>query len=193
MRCPSCRAELAEASPQCPHCKLTLRRLDTRFGAVPRHSLYVTDRSASLPLRDVTELRKLLDLFRRKFPQSLFSVFIMPRINGGTLAEYAFWLANRARFSSIEAKGAENFDVLLAIDLHTRAAVLQIGYGLENHLSENDLENALAQAASFFARNEIAGGVRACVDFMLERMREVVVAAEQEGKSARVAMSPTDW
>ncbi|GEM_PF-7000576 len=195
MRCPSCRESFAQAAlAQCPRCKLTLRRLDTRFGTVPRHSRFVTDRSASLPLPDMRELRSLLSLFHRKFPQSIFSVFVMPRIEGGTIAEYLFWLANRARFSSIEATAGENFDILLGIDLRTRTAALQIGYGLENYLSERDLERALAQSSAAFAANDIPRGVRACVEFMMERMREAAVAVEERTTPAPSATSsPSEW
>lgn len=194
MRCPSCRARFPEAVPQCPHCKLTLRRLDSRFGAVPRHSRFVTDRSASLPLRDVRELRALLKLFHRKFPQSLFSVFIMPRTDGGTIGEFIFWLANRARFSSLEAQGGDNFDVLLGLDLQARTAALQIGYGLENYLQERDLERALAQASPGFAANDIPRGVRACVEFLIERMRDVArVTGPDSARSARAVLSPSEW
>ncbi|MEY2545557.1 MAG: hypothetical protein QOG48_674 [Verrucomicrobiota bacterium] len=194
MRCPSCRAPFAEAVAQCPQCNLTLRRLDALFGGVPLHSRFVTDRSASLPLRDIRELRALLNLFHRKFPQSIFSVFIMPRIDGGTIGEYIFWLANRARFGTLEATGAENFEVLLGIDLRARAAALQIGYGLENYLDERDLERALAQSSAGFAADDIPRGVRACVEFMTERMREVVLAAEKRTAEASPAeSSASEW
>jgi len=195
MRCPSCREPFAQAAvAQCPRCKLTLRRLDTRFGTVPRHSRFVTDRSASLPLRDMRELRSLLNLFHRKFPQSIFSVFVMPRIDGGTIAEFIFWLANRARFSSLGATGGDNFDVLLGIDLRARAAALQIGYGLENYLSERDLERALAQSSAALSANDVPRGVRACVEFMMERMREAAVAAEEHTTpSSSATSSPSEW
>lgn len=194
MRCPSCRENFAEPVPQCPHCRLTLRRLDTRFGAVPRHSRFVTDRSNSLPLREIAAMRKTLDLFNRKFPQSLFSVFVMPRVDGGNIGEYVFWLANRARFGSLEAKGEENFEVLLGIDLHARAAALQIGYGLEHYLAETDLESALARAALFFAKEDFPRGVRASVEFMTERMRKIARAAERKPTgSAGASSSPMEW
>jgi uncharacterized membrane protein YgcG len=194
MRCPSCRETFAQAAPQCPHCKLTLRRLDTRFGTVPRHSRFVTDRSASLPMRDIRDLRSLLNLFHRKFPQSIFSVFVMPRIDGGTIAEYIFWLANRARFSSIEASGGDNFDILLGVDLRGCAAALQIGYGLENYLSERDLERALAQSSAGFAAGDLARGIRACIEFMMERMREAAIASEERsGPKTPARTSPSEW
>jgi len=181
MKCPSCRNSLAAPAPQCPVCKLTLRRLDTKFGALPRHSRFVTDRSDTLPLPAMKELRALLNLFQRKFPQSLFSVLVMDGVLNGTIAEYTFWMANRARFSSIEAVGGENFDLLLGVDLRDGMAALQVGYGLENYLRERDLERALAQGSSAFHHGDIAGGIRACVEFMMERMRQAAREVEDYG------------
>jgi uncharacterized membrane protein YgcG len=167
--------------PECPNCRLTLRRLDTKFGALPRHSLYLTDRSGTLSLRAIKELRALLGLFQQKFPQSLFSVFIVGRVANGSISEYTFWLANRARFSSVEAGAGENFDLLLGIDLQARAAALLVGYGLENYLSERDLERALARASSAFHAGDVARGIRVCVEFMIDRMREVARDVEKHG------------
>lgn len=181
MRCPSCRAELPKAAPQCWKCRLNLRRLDIRFGAVPRHSRFVTDRSGTLPLRSIKELRQLLNLFHRKFPQSLFSAFVVNRVENGTISEYVFWLANRARFSSVEAIGRRNFDILLGIDLASRTAALQVGYGLENYVNERDLERALARASAALAEGDVAGGIRECVGFMTDRMREVALEIETYG------------
>ena len=186
MKCPSCRLPLPAAAPQCANCRLTLRRLDTKFGAVPKHSRFVTDRSASLPLRAIKDLRTLLNLFHRKFPQSLFSVFVMPQIDNGTIGEYVFWLANRARFSAFDANAGENFDVLLGIDLARRAAALQIGYGLESYLSEQDLERALAHASSAFAAGDIPRAIHQCVEFVTDRMRDSAREAEQRRTGQRV-------
>jgi hypothetical protein len=101
---------------QCPSCQLTLRELDSRFGAVPHHSRFITDFSGRLSSRDIAELQALLRLFNRKFSQSRFSVFLTNQISAGSIGEYAFWLMNRARFGFPEAIGADNFDLLLAID-----------------------------------------------------------------------------
>jgi uncharacterized membrane protein YgcG len=144
----------------------------------------MTDRSATLPLREIGELRGLLKLFRRKFPQSLFSVFVMGGVQNGTIAEYTFWLANRARFNSIEAVGGENFDLLLGVDLTGRMAALQAGYGLEHYLNERDLERALAQASGAFHAGDIARGIRECVEATMERMREAVREVEDYGLPA---------
>ena len=102
-------------------------------------------------------------------------------MQGGTISEYTFWLANRARFSSLEAVESENFDLLLGIDTDARTAALVIGYGLEAYMSERDLQRALADAANAFYVADYAGGIRNCVEFMMNRMRDIV--KEIEGKS----------
>lgn len=180
MKCPSCLTALTAPLPQCPVCGLTVERLDTKFGALPRHMQFFTDRSNSLPMRGMNEIRDLLELFNRKFPQSLFSAFVLPELKNGTIAEYTFWLANRGRFNPDDPLGADNFDLLLGVDLHRRAAALLVGYGLENYLTEQDLDNALMQAASEFRVNDIIGGIRSCVTFVTEQLRDIALKIEEE-------------
>ena len=178
--------------PQCPGCQLTLRDLDANFGAVPRHSRFVTDFSGRLSPRDVTALRALLRLFNRKFPQSRFSAFLTNQISAGSIREYAFWLMNRARFGFPEAIGADNFDLLLAVDVQRSAAALIVGYGLEHYITERDLERALAEAASGFHQGHFFQGIRACVEFMIDRMREIIKELETVGAPGNGAAAPTE-
>ncbi|MDP9254348.1 MAG: TPM domain-containing protein [Verrucomicrobiota bacterium] len=173
MKCPGCATPLATPAPQCPNCKFTLRRLDAKFGAVPLHSRYLTDRSDRLPASKIAKVRESLQLFERKFPQSLFSVFVIELPPHATVNEYAFWLANRARFSSIEAVGAENFDLLLVVDPAANAAAFTVGYGLEKYVSEDDLDDALMAAFSDFQSGNLAGGIRTCIEWTTRRMRDI--------------------
>ena len=179
MKCPSCGAPFATPVPQCPACQLSLRQLDTKFGTVPRHTRYFTDRSGRIPLREIKKLRGLLEMFKKKFPQSLFSVFVIDHVQDGSIAEYTFWLFNRARFSSIEGVEGDNFDLLLGIDLESGVASLTIGYGLENYVTEDDLQAALAVAQNAFRAGDYCLGIRECVMFMMTRMRDIAKAHEQ--------------
>lgn len=187
MRCPSCHAGLSGPAPQCPACKLTLRGLDIKFGAVPRHSYLLTDLTRRLPAHEVNELSALLRLFHRKFPQSHFSVFLMHEVPKGTITEYTFWIANRARFGRVDAIGEKNFNLLLGIDVDSRAAALVAGYALEHYLTENDLERALAGATGAFYSADYAGGIRICVDLLMNRMREIVKRLEEPPALAEAA------
>ena len=178
MKCPSCATPLEFAPARCPVCKLSLQRLDVKFGMVPRHSRYLTDRTSRIPMSDINQLRAALRLFERKFPQILFSVFIDDLDEDFSVAEYGFWLANRARFSSLEKKHGENFDLLLVVDLATRSASLTAGYGLENHVSENDLQVALDELAAPLRQGDVGAGIRALLETLTRTVR---VRARESG------------
>ncbi len=144
-----------------------------KFGRPPQHSRYLTDRAGVLPLSKMTKLRAELEIFEKKFPQSLFSVFVTELPSDVSVAEYAFWLANRGRFSSIETVGSENFDLLLVIDAVAGAAAFTVGYGLEKYVQENDLADILSRAAPAFHEGNLAGGIAICIARTVQRMREI--------------------
>ncbi|MGI8820570.1 MAG: TPM domain-containing protein [Chthoniobacterales bacterium] len=171
MKCPSCAHLLAAPEPRCPACKLSLQKLDAKFGLVPRHSRYLSDRAGRLELSEMEEVREALRLFEKKFPQVLFSVFVTSLPGGSSVSEYAFWLANRARFNSIQKVRSENFDLLLVIDLGTNAAALTTGYALENYLSEDDLSAALAALRDGMRKGSLPDGIRACIAFLTRHLR----------------------
>jgi hypothetical protein len=184
MRCPACDAILREPAVDCPQCRFTLRNLDSIFGAVPLHSRYLSDRSATLTTAEIERLRELLQRFERKFPQALFSVFITELPEKTNIKEYAFWLANRSQFSSVEAIGSGNFDLLLVIDPVAESAALTIGYGLEKFLSEEDLRATLAAATPSLRGAQLEHGIRICIEEMTRRLSELCKSLEVEKQSA---------
>ncbi len=179
MRCPSCAAELAAPAPRCPTCKLSLQKLDAKFGLVPRHSRYLSDRAGRLELSAMEDIRERLRLFEKKFPQVLFSVFVTLLPPGSSVAEYAFWLANRARFNNVSRVQAENYDLLLVIDLGAPAAALNAGYGLEQFVGETDLAEALEALKTAMRAGSVTDGIRSCIDFVTRRMRELTKQARK--------------
>ena len=184
MKCPSCGASLAAQADRCPECKLSLKRLDMKFGMVPRHSRYLSDRSGQLALAEMESLREALRLFERKFPQILFSVLVTELPAGSSVSEYAFWMANRARFSSVEKTQGDNFDLLLVLDLASQTAALTTGYGLEPHVSEEDLQAGLLALAGPVKNGDLAGGIQACLQTMTTKLRECSAAARKRELAA---------
>jgi uncharacterized membrane protein YgcG len=193
MKCPACATPLAAPAAECPKCKFTLRRLDTKFGTVPLHSRYLTDRANSLTVQEITRLGEFLQRFERRFPQSLFSVFVADLPEGENVKEYAFWLSNRARFSSIEAAGSENFDLLLVVEPSAGTAVLTVGYGLEKYISEDDLRDALTEALSDFCKREFENGIRTCIEAITRRLRDVCRAATDKTGNRDSFKGPEEW
>ncbi len=173
MKCPSCDSLLETPDARCPSCKLSLQRLDMKFGLVPRHSRFLTDRTGRIAMNDMAQLRAALRLFEKKFPQILFSIFIDDLPDGSSISEFAFWMANRARFSSLEKKAGDNFDILLVVDLATRSAALTTGYGLEPYVQEEDLNEMLNALVLPLRDGRPADGIRALLDALVRRLREI--------------------
>ena len=97
----------------------------------------------------------------------------------GPIGEYIFWMANRARLGNLQATGPANFDLLLGVDVDARTAALVVGYGLEQYLTEDDLERVLLPATGAFHSGDFAGGIRICIELLTEKMKSLVVASEQ--------------
>jgi uncharacterized membrane protein YgcG len=155
-----------------------MRRLDVKFGVVPHQQTTLTDRPGRLPAREARILRRLLSSFHGRFPQCFFSVFLSEQLPG-PIGEYIFWMANRARLGNLQATGPANFDLLLGIDVDARTAALVVGYGLEQYLTEDDLERVLLPATGAFHAGDFAEGIRICIELLTEKMKSLVVASEQ--------------
>ena len=157
--------------------------------------MYFTDRTDRVPMREMAAMRTMLELFHQRFPQCLFSVFVADLQRGASVSEYAFWLANRARFSSVEHVQGDNFDLLLLIDVNGHAAALNAGYGLEEQLREEDLAAALDAFAGPMHANDMPAGVQACLDVITERLRArwMSLHAQTSDKSDAVPAGEETW
>ncbi len=173
MKCPSCAQTIDAPLPRCPHCKLSLHKLDARFGLVPAHSRLLSDRSATLSVPQMKQLRERLRLFQRKFPQSIFSVFVTELPPATPVNEFAFWMANRAHFTSVEKTRGENRDLLLVIDVANNAAALTAGYGLEQFVTEELMQKVLADFVSAYHANGLAAAIDATIDSIVDELREL--------------------
>ncbi len=193
MKCPACGNNLDAPEPMCPACKFTLRRLDAKFGTVPLHSHYLTDRASSLTSAEAARLGKLLHRFENKFPQSVFSVFVTDLPAGTNVGEFAFWLANRAQFGSLEAVGEYNFDLLLVVEADTGNAALIVGYGLERIILEDDLNVALTAALPALRDGKLECGIRLCVEEMTRQLSDISKAMTSAPKERKARVEGENW
>ena len=195
MKCPACGASLDAPAAVCPKCEFTLRQLDSKFGTIPLHNRYLTDPARSLTLEEITRLRDLLQRFETKFPQLLFSVFVTDLPSGSSIKEYAFWLANRANFGSVDSTGAENFDLLLVVEPVQHAAAFTVGYGLEKFVTEDDLRDVLDNVEPALCDDKLERAIRICIEEMTRRLRVLsksVMAANADVSDVE-ALRTQDW
>ena len=149
--------------------------------------MYFTDRTDRVPLREMAAMRQTLELFHRRFPQCLFSVFVADLPRGSSASEYAFWLANRARFSSLENVRGENFDLLLVIGFSGHTAALNVGYGLEEHLREDDLQRAIEAFSDTMRHGKLPAAVQVCTDALAERLQQRWIALHEQSETQAAA------
>ena len=162
---------------RCPNCRLNMRRIKLRFGYAPQHFGLFADSGDELPVGRQHRVNELLELFGKKFPQSIFSVYLMELPAGTTPNEYAFWLANRARLNNAAAIDQNNFDLVLVLDVDGGAA-LTAGYGLENYLTEEDLSAVLETGREAWTARDWAGGIERCIAEMTDCLRLASQRAE---------------
>ena len=185
MNCPSCGAGLAQASPACPSCGLSLKALDDRFGFVPRHRATVTDLGQILSQPEVVKLEKQLKTFMGKFPGTAFAVILTKLPPVRKASEYCFWLINRGNFAQSDAKLGRNRTILLLLDAGGPGASLMVGYGLEHVLSESDLRNAVETTTPFLKGHDFFGAALACVQAVGPVLRKNIATLAGGSESKR--------
>jgi hypothetical protein len=176
--CPNCGHPVLEPMDECVECQLHLDRLDSIAGTVPRHDSFVTDYQEAMSFGAAKRLSGHLFMLGKRFPQATFSVFFFPPPPRIPHKLYAFWLANRGRFSPLTARSEKNYSVLLLVDCDRGQAVLNVGYGVETILDEDTLAECLMKAKPAFDRGKYDSGVRACFASVSHKL---MVAARADG------------
>lgn len=134
---------MAETSPECPSCKLTLARANALLGPMPRLTPGVADLAGVLPRGDAAKIGKALQRLNWTFPQLTPQVVIHGFPAEHPFDLHVFWLFNGGGFSTESAKGGANHGILLALDPALGRAALMVGYGLEPFLGDEALDHLL--------------------------------------------------
>ena len=151
MKCPYCHAHAHEELARCPECGFALQQVRELFGVAPNLAAGVHDLQAVFTARQIRTLKGRLAEFRRKFPQSSFSVVTADHPSPSLpLAVFAFWLFNMSGLCRNLDKGGDNHDLLLVIEANLGLACLTIGYGLEPFIGQEHLGFIVEQAKSDF-------------------------------------------
>jgi uncharacterized membrane protein YgcG len=173
MRCPYCRAELRETSPECPSCRLSLARAGVLLGPVPRLEGRVSDYAGLLGKRGRTLVIGAIERLERRFPQLSIHVMLREFSLEHPLEVQVFWLFNTAGFFAEDTKGSRNFGVLLALDPPHARSALMVGYGLEPFVPDEMLDEWLGLGEPDWQRADYAAGIAKALRNMESGLREI--------------------
>lgn len=164
MRCPYCAAPLQEDSPECPGCRLDLRRAAQLLGPVPRTEPGLCDSTSALSATERKRIRKRIDELARRFPQVRPQLVFRHFSDGHPIGLHAFWIFNLAAFSSDAENHGQNHGVLLLVDPVAGESAITPGYGLEPFLTHDELDDLLGMAESGWNDKDWCGGTLTLLD-----------------------------
>lgn len=172
MRCPYCRTPLAEKSPECPSCKLTLSRVNGLLGPIPRLNEDVSDLLNLLPAADLKKVHKAIARLKWAFPQVQPHVLIHNFPADHPFELHVFWIFNGGGISIESARGGDNHTILLVLDPNQRRSALMVGYGLEPFIDDASIDQALEKSDAAWRANQWTRGILDAfegIDQLLER------------------------
>ena len=177
LACPYCGAEIAEQTPECPECRLTLRRAEGILGPVPQFGAKVGDRLTAI---DARQRRILLDRITHlewRFPQIRIQIVCDHFPDDHPLPLYVFRLFNSGHLSGEHEKSGLNRLILIVLDPVSGRSAAMVGYGLEPFISNAELDSLLALAEPAWAAHDWAGGLRLILDALETTLEKAATAA----------------
>ncbi|MFZ4764704.1 MAG: TPM domain-containing protein [Roseimicrobium sp.] len=133
----------------------------------------ITDAANCLRLQDRDFLNDELQVFRARFPQVFFAVFLGALPSSPKPSEIAFWLLNHAAFQPAEAGRLNEYAALLIIDPETKCAGMTVGYGLDPHLPPAKLRALVRRLRTPLWHREYAEAIHIAIRQLDKALRRV--------------------
>jgi len=143
MKCPECLEKIHDRAEECPHCGMTLQRLNPLYQDI--NTLIqdgIHDVAGVLNHDSRKHLRKAIQFTTKQFVGINLAVSFVPLKNEQTIETYGFWLLNQGEFnkSGTILTGDEEGQgrVILVIDVENKQASLIYGYLLDSCIREKE-------------------------------------------------------
>lgn len=139
MKCPACSHEVSDREDTCSICEFSIDELDARAEFLPPEDPQedIHDPEGILSARSKSRIQVRIDQFEERSGAE-FRLVVLPQIGKLTPPQAAFWLFNRWNLG-----GEENRGVLLLYAWKERSVQVEVGYGLEPSLSDEEAARVL--------------------------------------------------
>lgn len=130
MECPKCKAGIPDQTAVCSSCGFDINTWDALFKDVPAPQGHVNDLACILTENEKQEIENFLKDYYEKTKNA---VIVVTRQNTKPLKpeQFVFWL-----FNEWGVGGKNNKGVMLLLALDERRIESEVGFGLENILSD---------------------------------------------------------
>lgn len=168
---------LNTSHPPAPQERIALTRTDTPAAAL---TSYFTDSAALLPPADLERLQRELEQFEQQTSNQI-AVAIYPHAPQGAIEEFTIHVAERSRLGR---KGLDN-GAILFLFVAERSARLEVGYGLEDVLTDVEARRILdARLAPAFRQGAYQQGIAATLAAIKDSVRSAYQRDRMPGKLA---------
>ena len=133
----------------------------------------VTQEGNHLKKKEVKQLRKAVDVYHRRFPQSRLHLMVRTFPQEMELPVILFWIFNNAGLSSEGSKGGRNRDVVLLIEPNRGQAGMIVGYGLEPILAKEAMNDVVGRARGFLMDGDFAEAFNSMIDTLSECLKAI--------------------
>jgi len=169
--CPGCHALLRGPVDQCPHCKYNAWTCVDRFPYSPPPLDRYIDVENRLSNEDRARIDRAIDGLEGDLPQVRLYVCIVKLLPGTDARECGFWMLNASVPRDEEETGHRAWSVLLLVDMQASAASATVGYGLDPHVTDNELRAALTGGQQDFGNANFSAGVLKFVQHMHQLLK----------------------
>lgn len=123
--------------------------------------------------KEVKRLRKAVEEYHRRFPQSRLHLMVRVFPQEMALPVILFWIFNNAGLSSEGCKGGQNRDVVLLIEPKRQQAGVIVGYGLEPLLSKESMDDIVGHARGELSAGDFAGAFESMIGSLSEYLKAI--------------------
>ena len=187
MKCPECLQRIHDQAEECPHCGMTLTRLEPIFEGI---KLEVNDglHDVAGVLRQDSKkrIRSAVKTCEKQFVGVNVAVSFIALRNEQTIETYGFWLINRGKFfrGIVEQPDPEDGRgrVILVVDVEGKRVGLSYGFYFDGYIREKESFDVLSTGHASLLEGEIVTGSEQILDALKSLLKKAVTRARKGKK-----------
>lgn len=184
MKCAECLERIHDHAEECPHCGMTLERLEPHYEGI-KLEVYdgVHDVAGVLGKHTRKQLKDALLSCEKPFMGVSVAISFVALRDGQTVESYGFWLLNRGKFFRENVEQPELEDgrgrVILVVDVEGKIVGLNYGYYFDGFILEKESFDVLSTGHASLLEGELVVGCEQILTTLKPLLKKAVLRARK--------------
>ena len=184
MKCPECLEKIHDHAEECPHCGMTLERLEPNYEGIKLEvNDGVHDVAGVLGKDTRKQLKLAVQACEKQFVGVRVAVSFVALRNEQALEGYGFWLLNRGRFFREREEKSERVvgrgRVILVVDVEGKRVGLSYGYYFDGFIREKENFDVLSTGHASLLEGEMLMGCEQILLALKGLLKKAVIRARK--------------